>query len=266
MAEKNAIAGRSIWTGTLTFGLVSIPVNLLSAVKPRNTAMHMFDDEGAPLGRRYYCSVDGRELDRSDLVRGYETDKSVFVTVEDEELEGLQPEKTSDIDLKRFVPRQSISSLYFDRPYFLFPAGKSVKAYRLLAKVLEDEDTAGIATFVMRGREYLVAILSGQGILWAETLRFADELRDPAEIDLPEMHSDAKQVKAMEKAIDALYEKKVPMDYLRDRYAERLTRLVNRKRKRGKEVARTEAVEEEKDSEQVDLMKMLKQRIMEEET
>jgi DNA end-binding protein Ku len=265
MAEKNMIIGRSIWSGTLTFGLVSIPVSLLSAVKPRQTSMRMLDEDATPLGRRYFCPNDGRQLEADDLVKGYETDKSVFVIVEDNELAGLQPEKSSDIDLKRFVPQQSIAPLYFNRPYFLFPAGKSVKAYRLLVRVLADENKAGIATFVMRGREYLVAILSGQGVLWAETLRFADELRNPGLIGLPDMQAEARQVTAMEKAMEALAEKNVNPDYLRDRYAERLARLVNSKRKRGKDVVQAVAAAEEEGGEQVDLMEILKKRLMEKE-
>ena len=266
MAEERQLARRAIWSGTLTFGLVSIPVSLFAAVRPRRTSMRMLDEDGTPLGRRYFCPVDGRELDNAELVRGYETEGSQFVAVEDKELEGLQPEKSADIDLKRFVPEKSIPPLYFNRPYVLFPAGKSIKAYRLLTRVLAEEGKAGIATFVMRGREYLVAILSGDGVLWAETLRFAGELRDPALLDLPPAKADAGQVAAMEKAIGALSEKDIRPEYLRDRYAERLTKLVAEKRRRGRDVAKTDALEvEEGDAEQVDLMAMLKKRLLEKE-
>src|SRR5690348_10120784 len=135
----------------------------------------MIGPEGRALSRRYYSSKTDRELSGADIVRGYEIKKNKFVVVSDEELEKLAPEKSRDIDLKRFVDIDSISPMYFEHAYFLAPASASVKAYRLLAEVMEKTKQAGIATFVMRGKEYLVAIVAENGILRAETMRFADE-------------------------------------------------------------------------------------------
>src|SRR5207248_7073669 len=111
--------------------------------------------------------------------------------VTDEELERLAPEKSRDIDLRRFVEAEAIPPMYFERSYFLVPAGGSAKAYRLLAATMEETHRAGIATFVMRGKEYLVAILSENGILRAETLRFSDEIRSPEDVGLPEAPKNA---------------------------------------------------------------------------
>lgn len=265
MVDSKWLARRSIWSGTLTFGLVSIPVSLFSAVRPRDTKMHLLDETGVPLSRRYYCPADGRKLSDDEMVRGYATGDSGFITVEDDELEGLQPEKSGDIDLREFVPLGSIPTLYFNKPYFLFPAGKSVKAYRLLVLVLQDEEKAGIATFVMRDREYLVAILARQGVLWAETLHFAEELRGQDQLDMPEMQKDGDQVRVMTETISAMTDDHLPEEYMRDRYDQRLNELVAEKRKRGKDLIETERLEEEAGEEQVDLMKMLKERLMEEE-
>ena len=139
----------------------------------------MLDQDGTPLARRWF-SQDGTWLDDDDIVRGFEVDDDKYVVVTDEELEALEPRKSRDIDLRRFVPREAVDPRYFEHGYLLAPASDSTKAYRLLAAVMEETDRAGIATFVMRDKEYLVAILSENGVLHAVTLRFADELRSPA--------------------------------------------------------------------------------------
>src|SRR2546429_5926912 len=120
------------------------------------------------------------------MVRGFEYEKGKYVIVTDEEVERLAPEQGRDIDLRKFVDLESIPPLYFDRSYFLAPSTGSEKAYKLLAETMAKSDLAGIATFVMRGKEYLVAIFPENGILRAETMRFADELRSPKEVGLPE--------------------------------------------------------------------------------
>jgi len=139
----------------------------------------MIGPEGEPLARRYYSQATGKDLDSEEMVRGFETDKGKFVIVTDQELERLAPDKSRDIDLRRFVDKDAIPPLLFDRGYFLVPDGGSEKAYRLLAATMENNNKAGMATFVMRGKEYLVSILAENGILLAETLRFPDEVREP---------------------------------------------------------------------------------------
>ena len=177
--ERAAAPVRSLWSGTITFGLVSIPVDLLSAVRPRQTAMKLVDKEGHPLGRQYHCSKEGKKLDADDLVRGYETDDGGMVVITDDEFEAAAPEMSGDIELRNFVPLEQIPPLYFQRPYFLSPSGRSAKAYHLLARTMEKAGRVGIGSFVMRGHEYLVAIISDNGVLRADTLRYADEIRTP---------------------------------------------------------------------------------------
>src|SRR5438045_8530779 len=184
--ENNARAARPFWSGTLTFGLVSVPVDLYPGNRTSRAPLRMLSPEGEPLSRRYFSQKSGKELDDEDMVRGYEIDKDRYVVVTDEELERLAPEQSRDIDLRRFVPLEEIPPLYFDRSYFLAPSEGSEKAYKLLAETMKKEDLAGVATFVMRGKEYLVSIFPENGILRAETMRFADEIRSPKEIDLPE--------------------------------------------------------------------------------
>jgi DNA end-binding protein Ku len=160
-------------------------VSLFPAARSNRTSLRMLGPDGQPLARKYFAENTGKDLDVDEVVRGYEVSKEKYVIVTDEELDRLAPEKTRDIDLKQFVPAESIPPLYFERGYFLTPAAGSQKAYKLLAETMEESKLAGIATFVMRGKEYLVAIFSDKGILRAETMRFADELRSPADIGLP---------------------------------------------------------------------------------
>src|SRR5262249_38048516 len=159
----------------------------------------------------------GGELEASQMTRGFETDKGTYITVTDEELERLAPEKSRDIDLRLFVPRDQISPMLFDRPYFLKPADASAKAYRLLAETMERRDHVGVATFVMRGKEYLVAIYAEDGILRAETLRFADEIRTPQEIGLPKKTKiSAAAVRKLENAIAKAERKTIDPKEMRD--------------------------------------------------
>lgn len=259
--EEAAVRARAFWSGTITFGLVSVPVGLFPAIRSTRFGLRMLSPEGHPLRRTYYCAKDEEEVPPEHIVRGYEVEKDVFVVVEDEELEALEPRKSRDIDVHRFVDRDAIDPMYFERAYFLTPAGGSTKAYRLLAATMEDERKAGIATFVMRGKEYLVAILAENGILRAETLRFRDELRSPEDVDLPEGEEGAREkVRAIEKAIDALSAKKLDKDELEDEESRALLRLVERKRRSGEDVVEApEAAREE--TEIIDLMEVLKRSL-----
>src|SRR6185436_15067023 len=176
---------RAFWGGTLTFGLVSVPVDLYSAVQPRHTTMKMADEKGHALGREYFSEEHDKGLKQEQLVRGYETEKGKMVVVTDEDLESVAPEMTRDIEIRVFVKKDEIPPAYFVRPYFLAPSGKSQKAYQLLARVMEKTGRYGLGTFVMRGKQYFVAIISDGAILRLETLRFANELRTPAAVGLP---------------------------------------------------------------------------------
>ncbi|RPI25289.1 MAG: Ku protein [Acidobacteria bacterium] len=252
---------RPIWSGTITFGLVNVPVNLFPAVQNYGVRLRMLNEEGTPLSRRYYCSADETEVSNEEIVRGFEVEKNEFVVIEDEELEALEPEKSRDIDLRRFVDISELRPYFFERPYFLAPDGKSNKAYRLLAQIMEDEQKAGIATFVMRDKEYLVAILAENRILRAQTLRFADEIRKPEDIGLPEAQmGNEKQISALEKAIKKASKPGLSRDELRDEEAERLIKMVEAKHEKDKDVVRAQPTVEAEE-EYVDLMALLKRSI-----
>lgn len=263
--EQENIQPRPFWSGIIAFGLVSLPVSLFPANRGRSFSLKMVDDDGAPLNRRYFCSKDEEPLEQDDIVRGYEIEKDHFVVVDDEELEALAPEKSQEIDLKRFVSLSDINPIYFERGYFLVPDEGANKAYRLLAKSMQDEQRAGIATFVMRGKEYLVAIISEKGILRAQTLRFHAEVRSPSWVGLPERQQPEKSlVTEMRKAMKALVVDALERNMLIDRQTQRTLALIEKKRKSGKDVLKApeEAAEAAAESTNViDLMQVLKDRL-----
>ncbi|MCA9560467.1 MAG: hypothetical protein KC583_18085 [Myxococcales bacterium] len=273
MPKKNAPRRprglRPFWSGTVTFGLVSIPVELFTALRSSRVSLRALSPAGRPLRRRYVCSADDQPIDRDDIVRGYEYTDGQFVTVTEDELDALQPERTREIDLQRFVPRDALDPLLCDRAYFLLPPDEVSKPYRLLAATMERTDRVGIAAFVMRGRSYLIAIFAQNGILRAETLRTADELRSADDVGLP-APAEAKtdQVKAMRRAIRALAAEGIDPAELSDVGAEALRALAEEKARQGQDVVDTEvAADADEDTDEggggdvVDIVDLLRERL-----
>jgi len=259
--DGNARAPRPFWSGTLTFGLVSVPVDLYPGTRTNRAPLRMLGPKGEPLSRRYFSQKTNEDLEDDEMIRGYEIEKDKYVPVTDEELERLAPESSRDIDLRRFVDLQSIPPLYFDRSYFLAPSEGSEKAYKLLAGTMETEDLAGIATFVMRGKEYLVAIFPENGILRAETMRFPDQIRSPKQVDLPEKKKvSAAAVKKFEKIISQHSDKHLSLKELKDERTEQLMKLVAKKRKQHKDIVEVEEPERD-EGKVVDLMEVLKKSL-----
>lgn len=264
--EAELPKARPFWSGTIAFGLVSLPVSLFVANRGKPVSLRMVDEEGTPLSRKYFCPAEQKPLSSDEIVRGFEVEKDEFVIVTDEELEALAPEKSQEIDLRRFVPLEEIDPVFFERAYFLAPDKGASKAYRLLARAMEDAGRAGIATFVMRGKEYLVAIIAERGILRAETLRFADELRTPEDVGLPQVQEvDSKRVKSVLKGIASLSTDELDRSQLIDRESRRLLELAEQKLESGEDVlAAPEELEPEEEGEEVvDLMQILKQSLQE---
>ena len=256
---------RAFWSGTIAFGLVTVPVDLMAANRSRRVSLRMLAPDGTPLSRRYWCPKDERFAESAEIVRGYEIENDEYVVVTDEELTALEPEKSREIDLRRFVPRASLDPVWFERAYFLAPGAESTKAYRLLAEAMEAADRAGIGTFVMRGKEHLVAILAEDGILRAQTLRFADEVRSPEDVAVDAPHQpEAKRVREIARAIEALAEDELDPDELEDRYSERVRRLAEEKLEREEDVVELPEevrAEEEEEPDVIDLMAILKRRL-----
>jgi DNA end-binding protein Ku len=250
---------RPFWSGTITFGLVSVPVNLYPATRTNRAPLRMIGPEGEPLSRRYYSEKTGKDVEADDMIRGYEIDKDKFVTITDEELERLAPEKTRDINLTLFVKEETIPAVYFERGYFLSPAGNSEKAYKLLAEAMKERGDVGIATFVMRGKEYPVAIFSDHGILRAETMRFPDEIRSAKQVGLPET---PKTNAATVRKFETLIKKKAKRTFTpeKDQETAQLLKLVKKKETKKSNVVQIKE-SDKSEGKVVDLMEVLKRTL-----
>lgn len=225
------------WSGTITFGLVSVPVRMFPAHRSKRAVLHEIDTDGTPLRRRFFCPEEKRIVPSTQIVRGFEVKSGKYVTVSDAELEALEPQKSREIDLRLFVDHEEISPLFFERAYYLGPDGESNKAYRLLAQILEKTKRAGIATFVMHDRAYVVAITGDRGILRGQTLRFRDEIRQPSDLGLSETPDIDRRLSArFERAIETQSKDRLDTRELRDTYTESLKKLVEKKRKRRQDV------------------------------
>jgi DNA end-binding protein Ku len=263
--EEGASPTRSVWSGAVTFGLLSLPVDLFPASRSRALTLKLVDVKRRTLTRRYMCPEHQRFLRRDEIVRGYEIEKDRFVIVTDSELESVEPEKSRTIDLRIFVKASQIDPMYFKRAYFLTPGEGGLRAYRLLAETMERSDRVGVASFVMRGKEHLVALLSEDGILRAETLRFAEELRSPADVGLgfaEGARAAAAKVAALRRAIGKLEADELSGDDLEDTYTARLRALIDDKLERGIDVEKAPEPEAEPaEAEIIDLMEVLKRRL-----
>jgi DNA end-binding protein Ku len=256
---------RPFWSGMLTFGLVSIPVDLLPAHHHSRAPLRMLDADGTPLARRYFCPKDEKEVDAAQLVRGFEVGAgkrgSKVVVVTDEELAALAPKKSREIDLRRFVDRDGIDPLYFERSYFLAPGKGSGKAYRLLGAVMERRRRAGIATFVMRDKEYLVAIFAEGGLLRAETLRFVEGVRSERDVGLPKRPTvNDGAVKRLRRAVSARSSKSWNPADLSDPH-QPLRELAARKLKQKQDVVGRRESGDGEPAAVTDLMEVLRQSL-----
>jgi DNA end-binding protein Ku len=263
--REDGATARGIWSGSLTFGLVSVPIELFAAERHAGARLRMLGPAGTPLSRRYVCSEEERPLEPDEIARGYAVAKDEYVIVTDEELEALAPRRSRDIELTRFVDRDALDPSYFERAWFLAPASEQTKAYRLLAELMESTGRAAIATFVMREKAYWVAILSDGGLLRAEALRSGDELRSAADVGIAKAkRAEPARVRKMAKALAALEKPQLDPRELADDAPEAILELARKKRARGQDVVEApDAGEpaEEAGADVIDLMALLKQRL-----
>jgi DNA end-binding protein Ku len=228
---------RSLWTGSLSFGLVNVPVVLLSAVRDQSLHFNqLHEPDGAPIEVQRWCEKEDVEVPYEEVARSYELEDGGQVIISDEELEAVEPKKTRTIDIEQFVDLAAVDPVYFDHPYFLVPASEddgSTRAYRLLTEVMGRTDRAALGRFVMRAKEYLAIVRVRDGVLTLSTMLFADEVRPTKDVE--DAHSKAhkptaKQLDAAVAVIEELSVDWEPERY-RDCYRERLEKVVARKRK-----------------------------------
>lgn len=228
---------RAIWTGSITFGLVSIPVGLFSATEDRTIHFNQF--ERGTSDRIRYRRVNERtekEVDYADIVKGAEVGDGEYVILEPEELDAIAPGRSRSLEILTFVDMDEVDPIHFQKTYWVAPTEEQyARPYGLLLEAMERTNRAAIGSFVMRSKEYLAAIRPDKGVLALETLFFADEVRDPAELELPEPRSARrKELDMAIGLIEAMSGPWRPEDY-RDTYRERVEQLIEDKH-RGREI------------------------------
>ena len=248
---------RPLWKGAITFGLVSIPIEVHTAVREKKLHFHLLTAKDK--SRVKYQKVSeksGKPVEWDDLVRGYEYEKGRYVVLTSQDFEAAALEKTRTIDILDFVRAQDIDDRYFDKPYYLTPASGGDRAYALLRETIRDSERAGIAKFVLRDKQHLAAIEVVEDALVLSTLRFADELVDTGEYSFPKRTAlNQKELRMAKMLVEELASEWKPDQYTDD-YRANLMKIIQAKRK-GKE-ARLEAADEAPPAKVVDLMERLR--------
>jgi DNA end-binding protein Ku len=182
------MAAHAIWSGSISFGLVTIPVKLFTAVRANDLRFNFLHkkDDGRIFNERH-CTVCGEKVEYADLVRGYEYEKGHYVTLTDDDLKAVNPEATQSVDIIEFVDLDRIDPIYFDTPYYLEPEKKGRHAYALLRESLRESNKVGIARVVIRSREHLAALKPNGDALILELMHYADELVSQSTFDFPEL-------------------------------------------------------------------------------
>jgi DNA end-binding protein Ku len=258
------MAAHAIWKGSVGFGLVNIPVSLYSGEESGGSlGFTMLDKRDmSPVGYKKVNKKTGREVTRQDIVKGFEYREGEFVTVTDADFKKAAPEKTQRVDIQAFVRADEIDPAFFSQPYYLEPAARADKVYALLREAMKRSGKIGIATVVIRARQYLAAVVPREQALELVLLRYPEELRDPSELHLPE--GDAKtlklseaELKMAERLIEDLAAPWEPRKY-KDEYKEQLLDFIRRKAEKG-EVEEAEPPEKPKKAPPpADIMALLK--------
>ncbi len=251
------MAAQGIWSGTISFSLVAIPVRLVTAVESGRVSFHLLHNKDySPLTRKMFCPKEEKTVPRDEITRGYEVAPDQYVLITDEELESVSPERSRTIEIVDFIDLKEVDPIYYDRPYYLVPSKGGEKAYRLLAEVLSRTNKVGLAKFVLSEREYLVAVKSEAGALALITLHYSDETL-PDEGLAPKGKNGAEAESRMKKSVKQMIE-----DFHPEKYAnERRKKILSLLEAKGKAKAPVEApvVEEEEGEGPPDLVAALEE-------
>jgi DNA end-binding protein Ku len=228
---------RSLWTGSLSFGLVNVPVQLVSAVRDMDLHFRqLHEKDKSPIETQRWCSEEEKEVPFEAVTRSYELDSGKTVIVTDEDLEAVEPRKTRTIDIEQFVDLADVDPIYFDHPYWLVPAGDdegAARAYSLLLGVMENTDQAALGRFVMRAKEHLAIVRARDGALTLTTMRFHDEVRAAKQVPTATGKTAKPSKKELDAAVALVEALAADWDPERheDRYRKRLQKVVNKKKK-----------------------------------
>ena len=224
---------RAIWSGSISFGLVNIPIKLFNAVSKKSVQFNQIDARSnSRIRMKRVSAADGEEVPQTEIVKGYEVTPGRYVTIRPDELDALEPEATRAVDLEEFVELADIDPVFYDSPYYVAPAKGAEKPYALLVKAMEESGKVGIARFVMRSKQYLAALRPKDGKLVLSTMVYADEVTPVEEIGeltgLDAIDLSEREVAMARQLIDSLSAEFDPAKF-RDEHRDRVLELIERK-------------------------------------
>lgn len=260
---------RGIWSGAISFGLLNIPVAVMSAKEEDRLSFKMLDKKNnSPIGYKQYNKATGKEVDKKDIEKAYEYKKNQFVMITEEDFLKANPKATKTIDIEDFVSLDEVDVLLFEKPYYLVPGKNGEKGYVLLKKILEETKKVAIAKFVLRSKQHLVAVMARGDYLILEMLRFSHEIQEVHEaeflddFDLKKIKVSPKEMKAAKTLVDEMTAKWKPDQY-KDTYQDELLKYIKKKIKAGdvEDVAEEAEDVEEIDTNVIDLMPFLQKSL-----
>ena len=251
------MAPRSIWSGSISFGLVNVPVRMYSAIDEHDLHFHLLHEtDDGRIGYAKVCKKDGKPVPDDEIVKAYEFDDGEYVLITDEDLAAAEGDSLKTIEIQDFVPYEEVDPIYFDKSSYLGPDEGGEKVYALLLRAMEDSGLAGIATYVMRDKQHLGCLRVREGVIVLERMFFADEIRDSGEI-APKRAAVGKRELAMAAELIDRFRGSFEPERYKDTYREALLKIVRDKRK-GKEI-HVEARSDE--SPELDLLDALRQSV-----
>ncbi|MFA4901552.1 MAG: Ku protein [Desulfobaccales bacterium] len=252
------MAVQAIWSGTISFSLVAIPVQLVKAIEPGRVSLHMLHSKDySPLARRMYCPKEEVLVPPDEIIRGFEIGPGQYLPITDKELESVSPERSRTIEIVEFIDMKEVDPIYYDHPYYLVPSKGGEKAYRLLVEVMRRTNKAGLARFVLHEREYLVAVKSTEGALTLITLHYSEEILPDEDISPQEGKIEAEEKSRIKQSIKTMLADFNPVHYA----DERRKKIMDLLQRKAKEKAQVEApvVEEEAGAGPPDLIAALEE-------
>jgi DNA end-binding protein Ku len=223
---------RAIWSGSVSFGLVNVPVKLVTAASPKDVRFHqLHDEDGARIAQRRVCTLDGEEVDYNHIVKGYDLGGGRYVVVEPEDLAAIDPEATRSIDIEEFVDLADIDPLFYEHSYYLVPDGRADRPYALLVEAMMQTGKVAVGRFVLRTKQYLATLRARDGILVLATMLYADEVVDPAELEVPTTAATKPSERELEMATRLVESLSSPFepDKYQDEYREKVLALIQAK-------------------------------------
>ena len=250
----------SVWSGYLTFGLISMPVRLFSGARSSGISFNMLRrEDSSRLKQQYVAVADGKVVDRSDIVKGFEFRKGEYVVIEPEDIKKIEPQTAKTMEILEFVKSSEVDPVYFESSYYMVPEEAGRRPYALLTKALEESEFVAIAKLTMHNREYTVFLRPHGGGMMLHTMYYADEVRSVEEFGAPDVELKAAEVKVAHQLIEALADKWDPEKY-HDSFQDNLKNLIQTKLEGGN-IAEVE--KPKKLAPVVDLMSALKASLAE---